>query len=103
MTVSCRDIDYHASDCRKRTGALCDCGIDQDMTLAELAAALAPITDDALISHDADVKKLGIVLAAIMGAIAGGGEPDRQVVDALAVHAGLICDHRSGGPGHTRP
>jgi hypothetical protein len=67
-----------------------------ELTLTDLAAALAPITDAALTSDDPDVMKLSTVLAAIMGAIAGGGTPDRQVINALAVNAGLICDHRSG-------
>lgn len=67
------------------------------MTLRDLEAALAPIADaTAGEQADPNVVKLGIVLNAILGAIAGGGEPDQQVVDALAIHAGLICEHRSG-------
>ncbi len=66
------------------------------MTLDDLATALAPVADAAHQSTDPDVQKLSIVLGAILGAIAGGGEPDREVLDALAIHAGLICEHRSG-------
>jgi hypothetical protein len=67
------------------------------MTLDELAAALAPVADEALAEHiDPNVVKAGTVLAALMGAIAGGGAVDLAVLDALAIHAGLICEHRNG-------
>jgi hypothetical protein len=67
------------------------------MTLDELAAVLGPLTDAALASTDEpNVTKLGIVLSAIMGAIEGGGDPDQEVIDALAIQAGLICQHRTG-------
>lgn len=64
------------------------------MTLPELAAALEPITNEALASHDPDVVKASIVLAALMGAIDGG--IDTEAFTALWVMAKLVCDHRSG-------
>ncbi len=67
------------------------------MTIDELAAALAPVADAAITeSADHNVEKAGIVLAALMGAIAGGGAVDDEVLNVMAIHAGLICEHRSG-------
>lgn len=69
------------------------------MTTYDLANALGPVTDEALAAPDDEVvRKLSIVLGAIMGAIEDGDadQADHEVVDALAIHAGLICQHRAG-------
>lgn len=64
------------------------------MTIAELAAQLAPIAHAALAEDDPDVQRAAIVLAALMGCIDDGG--DRAALDPLAIAAGLICEHMTG-------
>jgi hypothetical protein len=65
------------------------------MTRRELARVLEPITNDALESTEADVMKVSVILAAIMGAI-DGDDVDHEALDALAIPAGMICEHRAG-------
>jgi hypothetical protein len=69
------------------------------VTLPELAEDLAPITDDALTSEDADVALVSTVLAAVMGCIAGESEPDRDGLRALAQAADRISEERLRRPG----
>ena len=65
-------------------------------SLPDLAAALKPIANAALAATDPDVKKVSVILAAVMGCIAGPGAADREALDPLVISAGLICEHRSG-------
>jgi len=67
------------------------------MTIPELRAALTPITETALAERDdPDVTKAGIVLATLLGAIEDDVATDREVLDAVAITCGLICEHQIG-------
>jgi len=69
------------------------------MTLADLVRRLEPIALDALATpENEDVSRVAVVLAALMGSLTD--EIDREALQALAVTAHYICEHRLGRHQH---
>jgi len=68
------------------------------VTIPDLVRRLDPLAAEALATDDPDLRKVAIVLCAVLGCIddRDGTPIDRATLDVLAIQAGLICEHRLG-------